>query len=154
MGSCSNKSKEDQNDAIKVVTKENVKITLETSQKTGFKAVEKTSKQKAEDSPIKEPKPKYTIEITDETTKRRQKSKKLTILSTNDDIQIVSENPSEFSLVRKKSIGKSEQGSFLVLKKPAVFGGIISKKTQNEFEEKVMNIEGNVKKDYLLENRI
>jgi serine/threonine protein phosphatase PrpC len=59
----------------------------------------------------------------------------------------------ELSFVRQKSIGKKEQGSLIIIKKPVTFTGKISSKTQSEFEDKLMVIEGDdVKREHLLDH--
>lgn len=86
-----------------------------------------------------------------EENKRRSGKKKLTVLSTNDDTEIAKEFERELSFVRQASFGKKEQGSLLIVQKPVMFAGKISNKSQSEFEDKLMAIEGDdVKKEHLI----
>ena len=90
-----------------------------------------------------EEKQKYTISVIKEECKERKAKKKLTVLSTNDDnFELPLDISNEMPLVKQKSLGKKGQGSLLFIKKPLVFGGRISLRTQPEFEDKVLSSEG------------
>ena len=162
MGSCSNKGNQKDTNSIKVVStsgngKKNTTTSvpnseskfsnnLEDPHKNGEIPPEDRSKEKQ----------KYTISIIKEENKERKGKKMLTVLSTNDDnLELPLDISNEMSLVKQRSIGKKEQGSLLLVKKPLLFGGRISLRVQSEFEEKVMSIEGDdVKREHLLEHGV
>jgi serine/threonine protein phosphatase PrpC len=152
MGSCSYKSERKGENPIKVVGNEvdTVKVSDNHTQKKLDTRDEKNIENNLETD--KTEKKKYVIEINSEEPKVRKQKKALTVLSTNDDEIELSEN---LSLVKKRSMGKKEQGSLILVNSPVMFGGKISNEIQNQFEEKIMTIEGDdVKTDYLLEKGI
>ena len=103
-------------------------------------------------------KAKYTIEITPEEIRRRASKKKLTVTSTNEDnledLLSNAKNSSNLVLVRQVSLGKNEQGSLIILKKHVMYGGVLSDSSQNDFEEKLIEIEGDDKNNSLAQNHI
>ena len=100
-------------------------------------------------------KPKYTIEITPEDSHRRPSKKKLTVTSTNEDnIEELQNGSNNLVLVRQPSIGKNEQGSLIILKNTVMYGGIISDSSQNDFEDKLVEVEGDDKNNSLGQNHI
>lgn len=152
MGSCSNKGGNQNVNSINTIptTQNDVKKPSPTNPPV-VDAQKKPEEKLVPEVPNSD-KQKYTISIVGEEHKERKSRKQLTVISTNNDnFEIPSELSNEISLVRQKSFGKKEQGSLLVANKPILFGGRLSPRTQNEFEEKVMMIEGeDVKRDHLL----
>jgi serine/threonine protein phosphatase PrpC len=132
MGSCTNKSKDEVNSIKKVPQESTPAETVKTSNK-----------------------PKYTIEITPEERVRRKSRKKLTVtVSNNDQIEELRDEFSEMAIVRQPSIGKNEQGSLIIVKKTVMYGGVISDNTQNDFEDKLVSVEGDDKNNSLSQNGI
>ena len=137
MGSCSFKSKDEVN-SIKQIP------------------VPGSNPQSAPASDGQKPsKPKYTIEITPEESQRRKSKKKLTVTSTNEDqIEELQNASSNLVLIRQPSIGKNEQGTCIVVKKTVIYGGVISDSTQNDFDDKLIAVEGDDKNNSLAHNNI
>ena len=158
MGSCSNKVVNQPINSIKAISipQHEGKITIDTetgkSESKGNRYIDNQEKKQDENTTKKNEKHKYIIAITEEEKKGRKNHKKLTVLSTNDDeLDLAPESANDLSLVRRKSFGKTEQGSLLIVNRPVTFGGQISSISQNQFEEKIMTIEGDdVKREHLL----
>lgn len=146
MGSCTSKTDNQEVKSIKQIPNkdplEKEAHSSQPSDRQGGHNSEKTPK-------------KYTIEITPEESKRRKSKKKLTVLTSNEDNYEQMKNEfNEMSLIRQASLGKQEQGSIIILKKPAIYGGKISNNIQNDFADKLISAEGDTKNNSLAENNI
>ncbi|OMJ76547.1 hypothetical protein SteCoe_24085 [Stentor coeruleus] len=163
MGSCSIKTETIQKEPIKSIpikpkspeTKQEKSLSKDLSSQDSKQIPKQDTDRPQEKNPQNPPTEDDVIHILPHANelKRRSTKKKLTVLSTNDDAELSKEFERELSFVRQKSIGKKEQGSLIIIKNLITFTGQISSKTQSEFEDKLMVIEGDdVKREHLLDH--
>ena len=164
MGSCSTKNSNQEVPSIKIVTtKPETKSSAETIKE------EKNPKEKTpepinpEEEKVKTAKEDLRKMDTEnnpanesEDLGGRRNRKNFTVLATNNDkIDFPKEFGNEKSIIKEVSEGKAEQGSLILVNNPIMFGGRPSSEIQPNFEEKLINIQGeNIKRDFLLERGI